>query len=42
MRSPRMKYLVLLDERAAEVPMPYRLFSHTNTQGRFHTAFQKS
>lgn len=39
MRSPRLKYSVLELDRAAEVPIPYRLFSHTKTQGRFHTAF---
>lgn len=32
-----MKYLVLLDDLADEVPMPYRLFSHTKTQGRDQT-----
>lgn len=42
MVSPRWKYLVLDDERAAEVPMPYRLFSQTKTQGRFQTACAQS
>lgn len=28
---------MLDDERAALVPIPYKLFSHTNTQGKFHT-----
>ena len=32
--SPRVKYSVLDELRSAEVPMPYLLFSQTNTHGR--------
>lgn len=37
-KSPRLKYSVLELERAAEVPIPYKLFSQTKTHGRFQTA----
>lgn len=40
--SPRVKYSVLEDERSAEVPMPYLLFSQTKTQGRFHSLAYKA
>ena len=35
--SPRVKYSVLEELRADEVPMPYLLFSQTKMVGRFHS-----
>lgn len=35
--SPRVKYSVFEELRSAEVPIPYLLFSQTNTHGRSHS-----
>lgn len=36
-RSPLVKYFVLLEDRSAGVPIPYLLFSQTKIVGRFQS-----